>query len=34
VLAKVEQGVVPELQLRQWLNAALRRADDRALSAL
>ena len=34
VLAKVEQGVVPESQLRQWLDGALRRADDRALFGL
>ena len=34
VLAKVEQGVIPESQLRQWLDGALRRADDRALFGL
>lgn len=34
VLAKVEQGVVAESQLRQWLDGALRRVDDRALFGL
>lgn len=34
VLAKVEQGVVAESQLRQWLDGALRRADDRELFGL
>lgn len=34
VLAKVEQGVLTESQLRQWLDGALRRADDRALFGL
>jgi hypothetical protein len=31
VLAKVEQGVMPEGQLRTWLDASLHRADDRSL---
>jgi hypothetical protein len=31
VLAKVEQGVLEEPVLRQWLDAALSRNDDRAL---
>jgi hypothetical protein len=34
VLAKVEQGVVAESQLRQWLDGALRRVDDRELFGL
>jgi len=34
VLAKVEQGVVAESQLRQWLDGALKRADDRNLFGL
>lgn len=34
VLAKVEQGVVAESQLREWLDGALRRADDRELFGL
>ncbi len=34
VLAKVEQGVVAEADLRRWLDGALRRADDRALFGL
>ena len=34
VLAKVEQGVLAEAQVRQWLDGALRRADDRALFGL
>jgi hypothetical protein len=31
VLAKVEQGVMSESQLRGWLDAALHRDDDRGL---
>lgn len=31
VLAKVEQGELPEAQLRAWLDSALTRNDDRAL---
>jgi len=31
VLARVDQGLLPELELRTWLDAALTRADDRAL---
>jgi hypothetical protein len=31
VLAKVEQGELSRGQLRQWLDAALKRGDDRAL---
>lgn len=34
VLAKVEQGVLADAQLRQWLDGALKRADDRALFGL
>ena len=34
VLAKVEQGVLTESQLRQWLDGALRQADDLALFGL
>lgn len=34
VLAKVEQGVMPEAQLRTWLDAALQRPDDRRLFGL
>lgn len=34
VLAKAEQGVLTESQLRQWLDGAPRRADDRALFGL
>ena len=34
VLAKVEQGVLAETQVRQWLGGALRRADDRELFGL
>ena len=34
VLAKVEQGVLTESQLRQWLDGALKRVDDRALFGL
>jgi hypothetical protein len=34
VLAKVEQGVVAEADLRRWLDAALKRADDRKLFGL
>jgi hypothetical protein len=31
VLTRVEQGLLPESELRTWLDAALSRADDRAL---
>jgi hypothetical protein len=31
VLTRVEQGKPPESELRTWLDAALTRADDRAL---
>ncbi len=31
VLARVEQGRLPEAELRSWLDEALERADDRAL---
>ena len=31
VLAKVEQGELPEAKLRAWLEAALQRPDDREL---
>jgi len=34
VLAKVEQGEIDAGQLRGWLDAALTRADDRALFSL
>ncbi len=34
VLAKVEQGVLAESQLREWLQGALVRDDDRALFKL
>lgn len=34
VLAKVGQGVLAEMQLRQWLDGALKRADDRKLFGL
>lgn len=34
VLAKVEQGVLSEAQLRAWLEGALVRQDDRALFCL
>lgn len=34
VLAKVEQGVVSESELREWLDGALRREDDRTLFGL
>ena len=34
VLAKVEQGVFDERLLRQWLDQALTREDDRALFGL
>lgn len=34
VLAKVEQGVLTESQLRQWLDGALSRGDDRDLFGL
>jgi hypothetical protein len=31
ILAKVDQGVLPEVDLRRWMEGALTRADDRAL---
>ena len=31
VLARVAQGQIPEAEFRAWLDAALTRADDRAL---
>ena len=31
VLAKVDQGAMPESQLRAWLDAGLRRSDERRL---
>jgi chromosome segregation ATPase len=31
VLARVEQGKIPEHEFRTWLDAALTRADDRVL---
>lgn len=34
VLARVEQGELPREELRHWLDAALVRADDRALFEL
>ena len=34
VLAKVEQGVLAESQLRGWLDGALERVDDRELFGL
>lgn len=34
VLARVEQGRLPETELRSWLDEALTRADDRALFEL
>jgi hypothetical protein len=34
VLARVEQGRLPETELRGWLDEALTRADDRALFGL
>jgi hypothetical protein len=34
VLAKVDQGVIEEAQLRSWLEGALTRSDDRALFGL
>jgi len=34
VLAKVDQGTMPESQLRAWLDAALQRPDDRGLFGL
>jgi hypothetical protein len=34
VLTRVEQGLLPESELRAWLEAALTRADDRALFEL
>jgi hypothetical protein len=34
VLAKVEQGELPQGQLRQWLDGALKRGDDRGLFGL
>lgn len=34
VLTRVQQGRIPEGELRSWLNEALTRADDRALFGL
>ena len=34
LLARVEQGKIPEGEFRSWLDAALTRADDRALFEL
>ena len=34
VMAKIEQGVMDEKQLKGWLDKALTRADDRALFGL
>ena len=34
VLTRVEQGKLPEVEFRSWLDAALTRADDRALYGL
>jgi hypothetical protein len=34
VMAKIEQKVMPETQLREWLDQALARADDRLLFGL
>jgi hypothetical protein len=34
VLARVEQGHLPETEFRTWLDAALTRAEDRALFEL
>ncbi len=34
VLAKVDQGVLPEAEFRAWLDAALTRPQDRALFGL
>ena len=34
VLAKVEQGVIADADLRAWLDGALTRADDRSLFQL
>jgi hypothetical protein len=34
ILARVEQGRIPEDQFRTWLDEALTRADDRALFGL
>lgn len=34
VLARVQQGRIPERELRGWLDEALTRADDRALFGL
>ncbi len=34
ILARVEQGRFPKAELDEWLNAALTRADDRALFGL
>jgi hypothetical protein len=34
VLARVDQGRIPETDLRKWLDEALTRADDRALFGL
>ena len=34
VLTRVEQGKLPEVEFRSWLDAALTRPDDRALFGL
>lgn len=34
VMAKIEQGVMDDSQLKSWLDQALTRADDRALFGL
>jgi hypothetical protein len=34
VLARVDQGLIPESEFRAWLDGALTRADDRALFEL
>jgi chromosome segregation ATPase len=34
VLARIEQGRIPEAELRAWLDEALTRPDDRALFGL
>jgi hypothetical protein len=34
VMAKIEQKVMPEAQVREWLDQALARSDDRALFGL
>lgn len=34
VLARIERGLIPEAELRDWLDEALTRPDDRALFGL